>query len=80
MSASLSVTIVLASMLILWREGLLWCSASFACIVPQQEELKRMGWDNDKSGDYVPKPPPLIFWVLVVLVIGAFVAAAIADG
>ncbi len=39
-----------------------------------------MGWDNDKSGDYVPKPPPLIFWVLVVLVIGAFVAAAIADG
>jgi len=25
------------------------------------------GWDNDKSGDYVPKPPPAWFWVIVGL-------------
>lgn len=21
------------------------------------------GWDKDKSGDYIPRPPPLWFWL-----------------
>ena len=31
-----------------------------------------MGWDNDKSGDYVPSPPPTWLWVLVGLAAAGF--------
>ena len=25
------------------------------------------GWDSDKSGDYVPSPPPIWLWVIICL-------------
>lgn len=33
-----------------------------------------MGWDNDKSGDYVPSPPPIWFWVVLGFAALGFVA------
>jgi hypothetical protein len=39
-----------------------------------------MGWDNDKSGDYVPPPPPIWFWALVIGIIGGLMAVAIFGG
>jgi len=35
------------------------------------------GWDNDKSGDYVPKPPPIWFWTVVCVIIVGLMAVAI---
>jgi hypothetical protein len=35
------------------------------------------GWDNDKSGDYVPSRPPIWFWVIICLVVGGVVALAV---
>ena len=37
------------------------------------------GWDNDKSGDYVPKPPPVWFWVIVSVIIVGLMALAISS-
>lgn len=38
-----------------------------------------MGWDNDKSGGYVPPPLPGGFWVIVAA-IGAVFAGLLAFG
>lgn len=39
-----------------------------------------MGWDDDKTGDYVPKPVPRVVWLAVVLVIAAIsIIAAVAS-
>ena len=35
------------------------------------------GWDSDKSGDYVPSPPPIWLWVIICLVCAGLFALAI---
>jgi hypothetical protein len=36
-----------------------------------------VGWDDDKTGDYVPPEVPPRVWALVVLIIGLVVLMAI---
>lgn len=33
-----------------------------------------MGWDDDKSGDYVPKPVPLAVWLPATVILVGFFA------
>ena len=36
-----------------------------------------MGWDDDKSGDYVPLPVPKWIWVTAALIAAGFLALVV---